>query len=87
VGAEKQITEKVAFHHHLLSFSSSSSSYKTLDQHSIQTKAVIELLRAQNITFIIVALFSPFACQLARVALLAVVLRSSNTMPLGYSNK
>ena len=48
--AEKQTAEKVRIHH-LLSFFLTSS--------SLQTKAVIELLHAQNnIAFIVVALFS-----------------------------
>jgi len=50
----------------------SSFSYKTLDQHSLQIKTVIELIHAQNdITFIVVAPFSPFVCKLMRVAVLA----------------
>ena len=52
-GAEKQTTEKVGIHH-LLSFFLTSS--------SLQTKAVIEQLHAQNnIAFIVVALFSCFS--------------------------
>ena len=47
-----------------LSFFLSSFSYKTLDQHSLQTKAVIEVLHTQNdIAFVIVAPFSPFVCK------------------------
>ena len=38
---------------------------------SLQTKAVIELLHAQNVTSIIVASFNPFVCKLARVVVLA----------------
>ena len=50
----------------------SSFSYKTLDYHSLQTKAVIELLHVQNdIAFVTVAPFSPFVCKLARVVVLA----------------
>jgi len=38
----------------------------------LQTKAVIELLHAQNdIAFIAVAPFSPFICKLAKVVVLA----------------
>ena len=45
----------------LLSFS-----HKTLDYRSLQTKAVIELIHAQNdIAFVIVAPFSQFVCKLA----------------------
>ena len=39
---------------------------------SLQTKALIEVLHAQNdIAFVVVAPFSPFVCKLARVAVLA----------------
>jgi len=61
-----------------------SHSYKTLDEHILQTKAVIELLHAQyDIVFIVVAPFIQFVCKLARVAVLASCssLKSSNTMP------
>jgi len=46
-----------------------SSQNALLSQHSLQTKAVIELLHAQNdMAFVIVAPFSPFVCKLANVA-------------------
>ena len=64
MGAEKQTTERSDFIIFFLS-------YKTLDWHSLQTKAVIELLHTQNdITCIVVAPFSLFVCKLARVAVL-----------------
>ena len=48
------------------------SSFFSYNKHSLQSKAVIELLHAQNdIAFVVVALFSPFVCKLARVAVLA----------------
>ena len=66
-GAEEQTVEKVGFCH-LSSF----FLIQTLDLHSLQTKADIELLHAQNdIAFVAAAPFSPFACKLARVAVLA----------------
>jgi len=46
-------------------------SYKNLDQHSLPTKAVIELLHTQYITFVIVTPFSPFVSKLTRAAVLA----------------
>jgi len=40
--------------------------------YSLQTKAVIELLHAQNdIAFVVVAPFSPLVCKLERAAILA----------------
>jgi len=43
--------------------------YTKLLKHSLQTKALIELLHAQNdIAFVVVAPFSLFVCKLARVA-------------------
>ena len=45
---------------------------RQLPPMTLQTKAVIELIHAQNdIAFIVVAPFSPFVCKLARVAVLA----------------
>ena len=55
-----------------ISSSSSSFSYKTLDWHSLQTKAVIELLHTQNdIVFVAAAFFNLFVCKLAQVAVLS----------------
>ena len=77
VGTEKQTNEK----RRISSSSFSSFPYQTLDQHSFQTKAVIELLHAQNdITFIVVAPFSPFVFKLARVVVLASFSSSHNTI-------
>ena len=65
-GAEKQTADKSDF---IIFFFLLSH---TLDWHSLQTKAVIELLHAQNdIVLIVVAPFSPFVCKLARMVVLA----------------
>jgi len=64
-------------------------SYKTLDYHSLQTKALVELLHAQNdIAFVVVAPFSPFVTNWQEWQFWrAAILRSSNTTPFWATHK
>ena len=88
-GAEKQTPPKSRISSSFF-LSSFFFSYKTLDLHSLQTKALIELLHAQNdIAFVVVAPFRPFVCKLARwwQFWLAAILQSSNTTPFEQHTK